>query len=210
VFTLSGKGKALALVLAEQGWDVWLGNARTNMHSKQHTKYSRYDTRYWDWSTDDLSKDVAASYQHILEHTPRCSSSDKIVYVGHSQGAAMWLQAAARNPWVDEHTRIAILCAPAAYVQELSSPWLRGLTWLHLNYPNIFLTLMGKLAFMPVMENAKEWVSASFFSHLGALMFTHLFNWRCTLWDNDVKAAYFCEQIDLSCLQLTPFELTTC
>lgn len=43
VWVLSGRGKSLAFILADMGYDVYLGNVRSNLHSRQHTKYTRQD-----------------------------------------------------------------------------------------------------------------------------------------------------------------------
>lgn len=207
VWVLSGRGKSLAFILADLGYDVFLANVRSNHHSRQHTKYTRQDKRYWDYSLDTLKLDVEAMYDHVLKCTPKCEYSNQIVWVGHSQGSAMWLEAASTSPKIDQATRLAILLAPAAYVQSLASPWLRGMTWLHINYPNVFIALMGELGFMPVMEGARNWVPAMVFTHLGALHFEHLFNWQTKLWEKDFCSYFFSETPSLGSVHLLAHHL---
>ncbi|KAL6431782.1 hypothetical protein ACFW04_007353 [Cataglyphis niger] len=44
-----GKGKALAYLLADEGYDVWLGNFRGNTYSKAHISLSPSNLTFWDF-----------------------------------------------------------------------------------------------------------------------------------------------------------------
>ena len=41
--------QSLAYILADQGFDVWLGNIRGNDYSKRHVKYHPYQWQFWNW-----------------------------------------------------------------------------------------------------------------------------------------------------------------
>lgn len=45
-----GKGKAIAYLLADRGYDVWLGNARGNTNSRNHQYLSPDHRDFWDFS----------------------------------------------------------------------------------------------------------------------------------------------------------------
>ena len=41
--------KSLAYILADSGFDVWLGNIRGNDYSKRHVKYQPNQWKFWNW-----------------------------------------------------------------------------------------------------------------------------------------------------------------
>ncbi|EFN63585.1 Lipase 3 [Camponotus floridanus] len=49
-----GKGKAFAYLLADQGYDVWLGNFRGNTYSKAHIFLSPLNTTFWNFRVSQL------------------------------------------------------------------------------------------------------------------------------------------------------------
>ncbi|KAF2353434.1 AB-hydrolase lipase domain [Trinorchestia longiramus] len=85
-FVIGGPDSALGFMLADAGYDVWLGNFRGNSYSKRHTSLKRDQTKYWQFSLDDLARrDVPAMVDHIIKTTHR----PKIFYIGHSIGATV-------------------------------------------------------------------------------------------------------------------------
>lgn len=40
---------ALTFILADNGFDVWLGNVRGNRYARRHVKYTRYQREFWNW-----------------------------------------------------------------------------------------------------------------------------------------------------------------
>lgn len=45
---VTGPDKGLGYILADHGYDVWLGNARGTSHSRKHvTLNPDYDSSYW-------------------------------------------------------------------------------------------------------------------------------------------------------------------
>ncbi|KAL0110383.1 hypothetical protein PUN28_013789 [Cardiocondyla obscurior] len=48
-WVVAGPGKDLAFILADEGYDVWLGNARGNMYSRKHYLPDIKKELYWDF-----------------------------------------------------------------------------------------------------------------------------------------------------------------
>lgn len=90
------ESKALAFVLANKGYDVWMGNNRGNKHSRNHlTLNPNFDKEFWNYSFHEMGLiDLPALIEFILKSTGR----KKISYIGHSQGTAQLFAAASLEP----------------------------------------------------------------------------------------------------------------
>jgi lysosomal acid lipase/cholesteryl ester hydrolase len=144
-------------LLADKGYDVWLGNTRGNFYSKRHVSLSARDRKFWQWyvfillfthnrSWDDSAwHDVPASINYILTKT----GASKLAYVGHSQGATFSF-ACFTN---DECTRrfknrvaINIALAPVVEIAHPTSAVLEVLAKLHVDK---FFDIFGMHDFLP-------------------------------------------------------------
>lgn len=47
--------ESLAFILADAGFDVWLGNWRGNEYSNMNIHYKPSDDAFWDWTWDDMA-----------------------------------------------------------------------------------------------------------------------------------------------------------
>ena len=75
-------GTPFHLLLADEGYDVWIGNNRGTMYSWDHeTLSSADDNEYWlyTWADMGLYDDVA-NIKMIKEHT----GVEKVFYIGYS------------------------------------------------------------------------------------------------------------------------------
>jgi pimeloyl-ACP methyl ester carboxylesterase len=89
------ENKSFPFALANQGYDVWLGNNRGNKYSRNHVKFNpNKDSAFWNHTFHEMGKyDLPAMIDYILGKTGR----DKISYVAHSQGSAQLFSALTYN-----------------------------------------------------------------------------------------------------------------
>jgi lysosomal acid lipase/cholesteryl ester hydrolase len=52
---LPNEQQCLPFILAEQGYDVWLGNNRGNKYSHKHLQYKPHAENFWDFSMDEIA-----------------------------------------------------------------------------------------------------------------------------------------------------------
>lgn len=72
-----------AYLLADAGYDVWMGNARGTEISRQHVTLDPEKEEFWAYSWQHIGqKDLPAFIDYILEKT----QYKKVTYVGYSQG----------------------------------------------------------------------------------------------------------------------------
>ncbi|KAI9255807.1 Alpha/Beta hydrolase protein [Phascolomyces articulosus] len=110
--------KSLAFVLADQGYDVWLGNTRA-AGSFDHVSLSYRDPEYWAWGLKELGiYDWPTMIDFIREET----GCHKIAYIGHSQGTSMAFVGLKLRPEIAEKLSCFVALAPAVFSGTLTKP----------------------------------------------------------------------------------------
>ena len=72
------------------GYDVWLGNTRGNVYSRNHTTFEICSNcpEFWNFGFDDSGVfDYSAEVDHILNVT----GHGRLHFVGHSMGCTQFL-----------------------------------------------------------------------------------------------------------------------
>jgi pimeloyl-ACP methyl ester carboxylesterase len=112
-------GQSLGYVLADAGFDVWMGNVRGNNYSRAHqTLNPDTDRAYWQFSFDQYAKlDMPAMLQHI----ERTTGNSKVFYVGHSQGTSMAFAALSKHAEVYNRIKYYVALAPVVSIANTNS-----------------------------------------------------------------------------------------
>ncbi|KAI3922399.1 hypothetical protein MKX01_006088 [Papaver californicum] len=125
---LNSKEQSLGYILADQGFDVWVGNVRGTHWSHGHVSLSVENKEYWDWSWQELALyDLAEMIEYVHAIT-----NSKVLVVGHSQGTVMSLAAFTRSDIVDMVEGAALLC-PISYLSHCTAPLVLDMVRMHLD-----------------------------------------------------------------------------
>ncbi|XP_021946264.1 lipase 3 [Folsomia candida] len=118
--------KALAFMLADSGFDVWLGNSRGTSYSRGHTFLPSNDPNnlaYWDFSFHEMGLyDLPATVNFINALT-----SQRIYYIGHSLGTTQFFSGISLNPGLASKIRAMFSLATSAYSNHMTNPAARVL-----------------------------------------------------------------------------------
>ncbi|GBP82625.1 Lipase 3 [Eumeta japonica] len=119
-----GPDKALGYLLADEGYDVWCGNARGNKYSRKHVKLNPdKDRTFWAYSFDELGRyDLPATIDYIIERT----NSKEVRYVGHSEGTTAFYVMLSMKPSYNDKIRIGVSLSPVAFMSHAASPIFRA------------------------------------------------------------------------------------
>lgn len=106
-------------MLADEGYDVWLGNARGNIYSKNHTRFKTTTEKFWSFSWHEIGVyDLSAMIDFVLEKTGETS----LHYVGHSQGTTVFFVLMSMLPQYNIKIRTAHMLSPVVFMENMKTP----------------------------------------------------------------------------------------
>ncbi|XP_037042421.1 lipase 3-like [Bradysia coprophila] len=146
-------GNGLAYLLADMGYDVWMGNARGNRYSRNHVTFDpdgrRSDRRrFWEFSWHEIgTTDLPAMIDYVLAQT----GYEKLHYIGHSQGTTSFFVMASERPAYNDKILSMQALAPVAFMSNLRSPFVRAAS-LFLNTLDTATSVLGIYEFLPTSE----------------------------------------------------------
>ncbi|XP_073831789.1 lipase 3-like [Musca autumnalis] len=121
-WVLRGPKDALAFNLADNGYDVWLGNFRGNPYGNRHVSLSTTDPTFWQYSWDNVAvDDLPATIDYILRTTKQTS----LHYFGHSQGSAIMFALLSTQPAYNQKLKTGHMFAPIAFMTHARSKPIR-------------------------------------------------------------------------------------
>ncbi|XP_071952706.1 gastric triacylglycerol lipase-like isoform X2 [Antedon mediterranea] len=111
--------ESLGFLLADAGFDVWLGNVRGTTYSLKHRRLKQTDKEFWNWSWDAMALyDLPAMINYVLD----VSHQKNLFYVGHSQGTLIAFAALSQNKDLNKKVKMFFALAPVAAMSNITSP----------------------------------------------------------------------------------------
>ncbi|NP_001015847.2 lysosomal acid lipase/cholesteryl ester hydrolase precursor [Xenopus tropicalis] len=151
------ENNSLGFILADAGYDVWIGNSRGNTWSRKHKSLSPDQEEFWAFSYDELAKkDLPAVVDFITKKT----GQEQIFYVGHSQGTTIAFIAFSSLPQLAKKIKMYFGLAPVATVKFSKSP----LAKLGVLPEFLIEELFGKGEFLP-QTYLITWLATHFCTH---------------------------------------------
>ncbi|KZV22187.1 triacylglycerol lipase 1-like [Dorcoceras hygrometricum] len=125
---MDSPNQSLGFILANRGFDVWVGNVRGTRWSHGHVSIPEKDKKFWDWSWQELALyDLGEMIHYVYSIT-----NSKLFVVGHSQGTIMSL-AAFTQPDIVKMVEAAALLCPISYLEHITAPFVLRLVKMHLD-----------------------------------------------------------------------------
>ncbi|CAG8517859.1 610_t:CDS:2 [Funneliformis caledonium] len=177
--------RQLPFLLADAGYDVWLGNARGNKYSMKHVKYKPSESRFWEFSIDEFALyDLPDTIDYILETT----GAPSLTYIGFSQGTAQSFAALSISPKLNKKVNLFISLAPATNPKGLQNPIVDAFIKAS---PNIVYLFFGRKAFLTMTMFWQRVLYPPIFTELLDKSMKFLFGWKGMNMTKEQKAVSY-------------------
>ncbi|CAH0715828.1 unnamed protein product, partial [Brenthis ino] len=111
---------SLGITLANNGYDVWMGNSRGNRYSRRHVSLNPdVDAKFWDFSFNEIGYyDLPAFIDKILNET----GATNISAIAHSQGTTAFFVLGSTKPEYNIKINVMIALSPICYLHHSPPP----------------------------------------------------------------------------------------
>ncbi|XP_022126060.2 lipase 3 [Pieris rapae] len=153
-FVELGPDYAMAFNLADAGFDIWLGNARGVCNSRRHItldpENDRQKAEFFNFSWEEIALyDLPLLFDFAL----KTSGQEKLHYIGHSQGGAIFLVLNSMRPEYNEKIESAHLIAGVGYKRNFPNHRLSRFA----SYTNVLYDFVRTLG---LHEIKHEWIAS--------------------------------------------------
>ncbi|CAG9767019.1 unnamed protein product [Ceutorhynchus assimilis] len=119
-WVVMGPGKSIGLILADAGYDVWLGNNRGNTHSRNHEYLdgTLQKEQFFNYSYHEIGLyDLPAMIDYVIDQT----GYPKINYIGFSEGVTSFLVMGSLKPEYNEKILLMNAYAPVTDAHNITN-----------------------------------------------------------------------------------------
>ncbi|EAT35425.1 AAEL012407-PA, partial [Aedes aegypti] len=150
-FVVTGPESGLAFVLADAGFDVWMGNARGTRFSRKNLNHTPKEAAFWDFSWHEIGiGDLSAIIDYMLRQT----NQQSLFYVGHNQGITALLVLLSEKPRYNRKISIAAGMAPVAYLGSGNNEIVKNLA----KFNDQLWVQFGSVFFLTPTENVLQFL----------------------------------------------------
>ncbi|KAM6130492.1 lysosomal acid lipase/cholesteryl ester hydrolase-like [Phoenicopterus ruber ruber] len=109
---------SLGFILADAGYDVWMGNSRGNTWSLKHKTLKPCQKEFWQFSFNEIGKyDIPAELYFIMNKT----GQKDVYYVGHSEASTTGFVAFSTYPELAQRVKVFFALGPVVTVTHATS-----------------------------------------------------------------------------------------